>query len=279
MTAEDQFNEMSYAYTGTVHFSTSDTGSGVSLPADYTFVSGDDGVHVFTSGLTLVTPGSQTVTAADTLNSSIAGSAVIVVNPILLSIPSNLSGGRGSIVTVPIIAADLLDAANGNSGLSAGTFVVVYNPNLFTVSAGDVQLGSLPSPSTGWNVTTNTPTPGLLIIALQNNGAGVITTTGGGSLVTMNFHIKAMPSWGRATSIWPPTMAARRPSPALTIKICPLHSGSAAAGRRRAQSRLCLQRLRSRRRHRHHHGRQLAAGRCQRILQHHCPGRDQPIPV
>src|SRR5262249_36038636 len=34
-------------YTGTIHFSTSDTGTGVMLPADYTFTGADNGVHTF----------------------------------------------------------------------------------------------------------------------------------------------------------------------------------------------------------------------------------------
>ena len=70
---------MSYAYTGTVHFSTTDSGLGVSLPPDYTFVPGDNGVHVFTSALALVTLGSQTVTVTDTSTSSITGNAVLTV--------------------------------------------------------------------------------------------------------------------------------------------------------------------------------------------------------
>ena len=36
------------------------------LPVGYTFVSGDNGVHSFTNGVTFVTAGSQTVTATDT---------------------------------------------------------------------------------------------------------------------------------------------------------------------------------------------------------------------
>ncbi len=128
--------------------------------------------------------------ATDTVTSGLTANAPIYVSP-MLGIPTDFSGGRGAIVNVPILAGDLLNAAQGNSGLSAGTFVVVYNPNVFTVAAGDVQLGSLPNSSVGWYLTTNTPTPGLLIIALQNQGLGVITTTAGGSLVTINFHIKA----------------------------------------------------------------------------------------
>ena len=124
------------------------------------------------------------------------GIITITPAPVTVSVPTNLSGGRGSIVTVPIIVSNLLGRSTGNSGLSAATFVVVFNPNVFTVAASDVLLGALPSASTGWNVIANTTTPGLLIIGLQNDGAGNITTTGGGSLVIMNFHIKANAALG-----------------------------------------------------------------------------------
>jgi hypothetical protein len=58
-------------YRGTVHFSSTD--SKATLPANYTFKSTDNGVHTFT-GLKFKTKGSQTITAVDTLFSSIAGS-------------------------------------------------------------------------------------------------------------------------------------------------------------------------------------------------------------
>ena len=68
--AQDPFNNPSSSFTDTVHLATSDSGAGVVLPADYTFTSGvgagfDNGVHTFTNGVTLVSAGSQTITATD----------------------------------------------------------------------------------------------------------------------------------------------------------------------------------------------------------------------
>jgi hypothetical protein len=60
-----------------VHFTSSDGAS--SLPADYTFVAGDNGVHVFNSGVALHTAGSQTVTATDAINSVTGTSSSIAV--------------------------------------------------------------------------------------------------------------------------------------------------------------------------------------------------------
>jgi subtilisin-like proprotein convertase family protein len=64
-------------YTGTVHFSSSDTRA--LLPADYTFTSADRGRHTF--AVTLKTAGNQSVTAVDTTMASISGSSSITVTP------------------------------------------------------------------------------------------------------------------------------------------------------------------------------------------------------
>ncbi len=68
-------------YTGTVHFSTTDTGAAAVVPADYTFVPVDGGVHVFTSGAVLVSPGVQTITAVDTAVPMLSASASVSVVP------------------------------------------------------------------------------------------------------------------------------------------------------------------------------------------------------
>ena len=71
MTARDAFGNTATGYTGTVHFTSSDAQA--TLPADYTFTAGDTGVHTFTA--TLKTAGTQSLTATDTVDSSITGSA------------------------------------------------------------------------------------------------------------------------------------------------------------------------------------------------------------
>ncbi len=103
VTAQDQSSETSYGYTGTVHFSTTDAGSGVLLPSDYTFVPADNGVHVFTSAVTLVTLGSQTVTVTDTTTATITGNAVITVNPVDLAfvgLPTSVKAGTAFLLEV-----------------------------------------------------------------------------------------------------------------------------------------------------------------------------------
>jgi autotransporter-associated beta strand protein len=75
VTALTAANQLDAAYTGTVHFSSSDAQA--SLPADYTFALNDTGSHAFT--VTLKAAGSQGITATDSTNSSTSGSAAITV--------------------------------------------------------------------------------------------------------------------------------------------------------------------------------------------------------
>jgi hypothetical protein len=73
LTVVDAYGNVVTGYTGTVHFSSSDQQAG--LPADYTFGSGDAGVHTFS--VILQTPGIQTITITDTLNSSLTASTQV----------------------------------------------------------------------------------------------------------------------------------------------------------------------------------------------------------
>ncbi len=66
------------AINGPIHFTTTDTAA--HLPTLYVFTAADAGSHTFT-GLTLVTPGNQSITASDYDATPIAGSANIVVTP------------------------------------------------------------------------------------------------------------------------------------------------------------------------------------------------------
>ncbi|MHB8467489.1 MAG: hypothetical protein ACYDD7_21965, partial [Acidimicrobiales bacterium] len=75
VTAKNASNVTVTSYAGTVHFSSSDNGIGVHLPPDSTLSSGTG-----TFSATLVTSGSQTLTATDTFDSSITGSATITVS-------------------------------------------------------------------------------------------------------------------------------------------------------------------------------------------------------
>jgi cytochrome c oxidase assembly protein Cox11 len=107
--ALDADNRPVSGYIGTVHFTSSDTSA--TLPADYTFTSADRGVKVFT-----VTPSaaeSLTVTATDTADSNVTGSATSTVNAAqvvthlaLLVRPSVTEGSSTQILVVALDASN-----------------------------------------------------------------------------------------------------------------------------------------------------------------------------
>jgi hypothetical protein len=76
VTAADLSGAASTAYTGTVHFTSSDGAAG--LPSDYTFTAADAGTHTFT--VIPGAPGRLTLTVTDTAASSITASVQITVS-------------------------------------------------------------------------------------------------------------------------------------------------------------------------------------------------------
>jgi hypothetical protein len=76
--AVDPYGNTDTNYQGTVTFSTSDPDPGMVLPANYTFQASDAGMATFAGGVTLITPGDQTLTATDT-QSGITGTSTVTV--------------------------------------------------------------------------------------------------------------------------------------------------------------------------------------------------------
>src|SRR5207248_488803 len=99
-------------YTGTVHFTSSD--SQAVLPADYAFTSTDAGVHTFSA--TLETAGSQSLTATDTATSSVTGTqAGILVEP-----AGFLVNGFPATTTSGIAQTFSVTAQHANGSTAAG---------------------------------------------------------------------------------------------------------------------------------------------------------------
>ena len=71
VTAKNFYGATATGYVGTIHFTSTD--GAATLPADYTFQPSDNGVHTFTNGVTLNTPGTQSITVADSVTNSISG--------------------------------------------------------------------------------------------------------------------------------------------------------------------------------------------------------------
>jgi hypothetical protein len=104
VTALDAFGNVDIGYSGTVHFTSSD--SQAVLPADTTLTNG-----IGTLSETLDTAGSQTITATDTVTPGITGTSnADVVAPdaathFMVSIPANATAGTPGSLTVTALDA------------------------------------------------------------------------------------------------------------------------------------------------------------------------------
>ena len=154
VTAEDAAGNAATGYAGTVHFTSSDPGTALVLPGNYTFVPAtDEGVHIFTNGVALVTvgAGSQTVNATDTVTGSITGLATVTVNK--------------ATPTVTMTAAGAAINVNGSV-----TFTATVAPN-----AGSVSIpfkGTMSFASNGTTIA-GCPTQSMNV----NTGVATCTTT------------------------------------------------------------------------------------------------------
>ena len=102
-----------------------------------------------------------------------------------VSIPANLQVGANGVVTVPVNIDDPDPA--GSTGMTLAQLAVTYDPTAFTVSAADVQLGTVPASGSGWSLQTVVDsTTGQIAITLYS--LTPVTTSTGGSLVTIDFH-------------------------------------------------------------------------------------------
>jgi hypothetical protein len=79
LTAYDANFQIATGYTGTVQFTSTD--GTASLPANYTFLPGDNGTHTFPAGFVFNTAGSHVLTVTDVATPTITGSAGITVGP------------------------------------------------------------------------------------------------------------------------------------------------------------------------------------------------------
>jgi hypothetical protein len=119
VTALDAYGNVATGYRGTVRFSSSD--SRAVLPANYTFVSSDNGVHSFSAWLK--TAATQSITATDTVKNTSPGTQTgIVVSPaptsayLVSGLPSSIVAGTAATVTVTAV-----DAYNNRTTAYRGT--------------------------------------------------------------------------------------------------------------------------------------------------------------
>ena len=104
VTLKDAYGNVATGYTGTVHFTSSDTKA--VLPSNYSFTSGDAGKHTFSA--TLKTAGTQWISATDTVNASLHGSdsgitvKAAAASRFVLSAPASVQPGVPFSLTVTV---------------------------------------------------------------------------------------------------------------------------------------------------------------------------------
>ncbi|HVS30510.1 MAG TPA: fibronectin type III domain-containing protein [Thermoanaerobaculia bacterium] len=79
VTVRDVNDNIVTAYSGTIHFTSTD--GAATLPLDYTFMPGDGGTRAFPNGFILRTAGSQVITVTDVSDATITGSRGVTVEP------------------------------------------------------------------------------------------------------------------------------------------------------------------------------------------------------
>jgi hypothetical protein len=175
VTAEDAYGNVTPGYTGTVHLTSTDAGA--VLEGDHTFTAADAGRYAFAA--TLVTAGTQSITATDTATASITGTqSGIVVTPAAAAsfvvTTDQPTYTAGDTITLTVTAYDAFgNIATGYSGT-------------VTFSSSDPQ-AALPGNSTLTNgtgtFTANLYTAGTQTITATDTVTSAITGT---ATVTIN---------------------------------------------------------------------------------------------
>jgi len=146
-----------------------------------------------------------TITATDSSSPSGTGqqtytvtiNAAVTTSPGVLSLPiTGFSGTAGSpVMDYPINLSALTDGTH--VGLASATLVITFPPGVFDFPVGSsaatvhVHLGSIPLANGGaskWHFAANSFGDGVLVINLSAD-ADVLTSTAGGSLVTIDFPV------------------------------------------------------------------------------------------
>ncbi|HEY3319857.1 MAG TPA: kelch repeat-containing protein, partial [Planctomycetota bacterium] len=190
VTAKDAYGNTATGYRGTVRFTSSDPQA--VLPADYTFVSGDNGARSFS--ITLKTAGSQTITATDTVTSTITGTqSNITVTPaaasalVVSGFPSTTTAGASGNVTVS--AKDPYgNTATEYSGTicftSSDPQAVLPADYMFVSGDKGVHAFSVTLKTTGTQSITGTDT---ITGALTSTQPGITVSPASGKLVVSDF--------------------------------------------------------------------------------------------
>ncbi len=157
----DAFGNSVQDYTGTVHFTSTDTGPSTVLPSNTSFVLGDTGHHIFTNGATLTIAANQNITVTDTSPGPIGATASTAITAsvgvqLALQVPASVVAGVAFNVGV-------------NPYDQYGNPNALFSGSLVTLAATDSQ-ASITLPSYSFPV----PSSGTLILS----GAVTLRTAG-----------------------------------------------------------------------------------------------------
>jgi hypothetical protein len=175
VSAEDAYGNPATAYLGTVKLTSSDVQA--ILPANYTFTSADGGTHAFTA--TLMTPGIQSISAADTANTGVTGTEsgiTVATVPPTAGISGSSSGVPGQPLTFTLSATE--------PGLATGTNYT------YRVQWGDSSPAQTVSGQSGTRMTHVFVSSGLYPVSLtatdpSNNPSAPVSTSVSISTVVM----------------------------------------------------------------------------------------------
>ena len=137
VTAYDPYGNVAAGYTGTVQFTSTDPSAG--LPANYTFTSGNAGIHTFTA--TLNTVGTQTIYATDPVTATVKGSATATVS-------------STSTATAAFVKSDATTEGNWEGVYGTQGYDIVSGP--VSLPSGDTITPARQSTYT-WTTTSSDP--------------------------------------------------------------------------------------------------------------------------
>ena len=110
VTAYDEWDNIKTDYTGKIHFTSTDVKGTTVLPADYTFLTANNGVKSFTNGVMLTTTGDQTVIVTGTVDTKTGSQTPIHVDPAAIDhfhLAANGTIKAGTAFTVTATAQDV----------------------------------------------------------------------------------------------------------------------------------------------------------------------------
>ena len=218
--AKDQYGNVATTYTGTVKITSSD--SNATLPANYTYQGSDAGTHNFS--VTLKTMATQSITATDTVTSTITGNQTgIVVDPGPTSIftvagfptPTTAGTSGSVVVTAKDAFGNTTPAYTGTAHFTSGDTQAVLPANYTFLGSdnGAHTFASVVLKTAGNQAITATDTVTATITGAQNPivvnpAAGkklmlAGPTTGVTGACTAVFTVTAADSYGNAVQVSP----------------------------------------------------------------------------